>query len=230
MIKKGLIKCPLCIYIEHYQAKYLINPVRHKMNMVRRLITWFWRAWPLILIVLLLGVHFSVLNCLSYNASEINKTISLAFQIIGGLLVLYSIDSNIGIIKKNNLLSMFLDYIKEFPLVSKSATLNIHSSIHTHSSLDAVLTVGRNPKSVEEKLEYLQEQIVELKNTVERELRKLTEKIEKETKETKNTINKTKEDMSHIKMQIEKVSIGGIKAQIFGVLLIIYGSIVSYIA
>ncbi len=198
------------------------------MNRVRRLIIWFWRAWPVIVLAGLLGTHVFLIQHFSTCKSDINKTISLFTQIVGGLIILYSIDSNIGIIKKINLLGVFVRYLKEFPLFTKNVTLNIQGAVHSTFGCHAALTVARNPKTIEEKIEYLQEQITEVKNELISQTKTLDEKIDKETKGLKKQIQKAQSELGQVKRQIEDVSIGGIKIQFFGVLLMVYGSISGY--
>jgi hypothetical protein len=84
-------------------------------------------------------------------------------QLVGGLLILYSIDSNIGVIKQKSLLSILTSYFKEFPLIKRSVVIDAQCAVIAVSGGKAKITVGRNPQSVDEKIEYLQEQINELK-------------------------------------------------------------------
>lgn len=192
--------------------------------------SWIWRSWPVFIIAVLLYIHLLLLEIYRINEQIINESISLVAQIIGGLLVLYSIDSNIGIIKKNSLIGVFVNYLKEFPLIKRNVRLNIDSAIHVHTSSNASLSVNRNPKTIDEKIDWLQEQINELKKSVATKENVIIEKMESLSKEMTEGINETKNEIGHVKKQIEDVSVGGVKVQIFGVLLIIYGSVSGFIA
>ena len=200
------------------------------MNKIRRLIIWIWRSWPIIVPVLFIIIHIYIIKWFPANVSEINKTISLFAQIIGGLSILYSIDSNIGIIKKLNLFNLISNYLNEFPLFIKNVTLDIQGSGHAVMSSNADLTTGRNPQTIEEKINYLQEQITNLQRDLKDKTKSLNDKINKETDALKKKIHEILTDIGKVKKQIEDVSIGGIKVQFFGVILIIYGSITGYIA
>lgn len=81
------------------------------MSTLLRLIQWFGRAWPVIVIVLVICGHFLLLDYFSQSDEFINKTASLLAQLAGGFLILYSIDSNIGIMNEKSLLTM----LKNFP-------------------------------------------------------------------------------------------------------------------
>ncbi len=92
----------------------------------------------------------------------------------------------------------------------------------------AKFTVGRNPQSVEEKIEFLQEQINELKRDLEQESKELNEKIDRKSKEMSKQIQEAKSGLRILESKIDEVSTGGIKVQLFGVLLMVYGAIAGY--
>lgn len=200
------------------------------MNTFHRLITWIWRSWPIVIPAIFIIIHIYILKIFPGNVSEINKTVSLVAQITGGLSILYSIDSNIGIIKKLNLFDIIRNYLKEFPLLIKNVTLDIQGSMHAVTTSNADVTVGRNPQTIEEKIDYLQEQITDLQKDLKDKAKSLDDKIKKETEALKKQIQEIKNEVGKVKQQIEEVSIGGIKIQFFGVMLILYGSITGYAA
>jgi peptidoglycan hydrolase CwlO-like protein len=162
--------------------------------------------------------------------SATHKAIALITQLVGGLLILYSIDSNIGIIKDRNLTALLTAYLREFPLVKRHFVIEAESGAMGISSFDAKITVTRSPKTLEEKLEYLQEQITNVKTDIERNTKKINDKIDQNSKKVEAKISETKSDLRSLETKIEKVSIGGIKIQFLGVLLMGYGAITSYIA
>ncbi|RFC33088.1 MAG: hypothetical protein DID91_2727703235 [Candidatus Nitrotoga sp. MKT] len=100
---------------------------------------------------------------------------------VGGLLILYSIDSNIGVIKQKSLYSILTDYFKEFPLLKRSVVIELQGAAIVMSGGKAKVTVGRNPQSIDEKLEYLQEQINEVKRDLEQKSKGLNEKIDRQS-------------------------------------------------
>ncbi len=149
---------------------------------------------------------------------------------VGGLLILYSIDSNIGVIKQKSLLTVLAAYFKEFPLIKKSVTLEVQGFANATSFGKAKITVGRNPNSIEEKIEYLQDQINEIKHDLEQETKELNEKIDRQSKEMGTQIQETKSALRNLESKMDEVSTGGVKVQLFGVLLMVYGAIADYAA
>jgi hypothetical protein len=200
------------------------------MDTLRRLIRWAWRAWPVLILAALLCAHFMLLYCFSQHSEFINKTISLTSQLVGGLLILYSIDSNIGVIKQKSLLSLLANYFSEFPLIKRSIVIELQGAAMAVSGGKAKITVGRNPRSIEEKIEYLQEQITEIKRDIEQESKELNEKIDRQSKEMCVQIQEAKSGLRVLESKMDEVSTGGINGQLFGVLLMVYGAIAGYFA
>lgn len=199
------------------------------MRAIKNILKWIWKAWPIIIILPCLIIHYELIHYFEPYADTIHKTIALIVQIVGGLLVLYSIDSNIGIIKDKKLTALFTDYLKSFPLIKKSYVIEAKSGAMSVTGLDAKLKVIRKPKTIEDKLNYLQEQIDSLEKTIDKKAEALDSKIKNISEKLNADVSETKKAIEHIETQIEQVSIGGFKSQLFGLLLLLYGAITSYI-
>lgn len=208
---------------------YTVGTIMSVRNTFFQLIRWLLRAWPLLVLFFLLCTHLLLLYYFSINAKFINKTISLLFQIIGGLLILYSIDSNIGVINQKSLLSLLGKYFNEFPLIKRSVVIEVQSGGGIVIGGGTKIVIGRNPQTIDEKIDYLQEQINELKLDVEQESKELNGKIVRLSKEMNIQIQDAKSTIQSLESKMAEVSIGGIKVQLFGVLLMVYGAISSYV-
>ncbi len=200
------------------------------MSTLLRLIQWFGRAWPVIVIVLVICGHFLLLDYFSQSDEFINKTASLLAQLAGGFLILYSIDSNIGIMNEKSLLTMLKNYFKEFPLIKKSVVIELKGVALTVSAGKGKVVVERNPQSINEKIEYLQEQIDQIKLQLDQESKELNKKIERQSEEINAQIQDAKSTLRIFEDKMVEVSTGGIKAQLFGILLMLYGAFAGYFA
>ena len=200
------------------------------MSTLLRLIQWFGRAWPVIVIVLVICGHFLLLDYFSQSDEFINKTASLLAQLAGGFLLLYSIDSNIGIMNEKSLLTMLKNYFKEFPLIKKSVVIELKGVALTVSAGKGKVVVERNPQSINEKIEYLQEQIDQIKLQLDQESKELNKKIERQSEEINAQIQDAKSTLRIFEDKMVEVSTGGIKAQLFGILLMLYGAFAGYFA
>ena len=185
------------------------------------------KAWPALVLLSIIGGHWFLIYCYPQNKETIDKIISLALQLLGGLLILYSIDSNIGIIKNKNLFSIFINYLKEFSLSKNNQVIEAAFHINSNSFFEAKVTTTQNPQNIEKHLEYLQKQIHELKRDLDHESKDLRTKIDGQSNKLNSLINETKSDISTIESKMVEISIGGLKTQLFGVSLIFYGTILG---
>ncbi len=200
------------------------------MDIFFQLIKWLSRAWPILVFVTLVIAHMVLLHYFHQSASLIHKVISLLAQLGGGFLILYSIDSNIGVLKKKSLITLLAAYFQEFPLIKRSVTLEVQGLVSTSSLGKAKLTVSRNPNNIEEKIEYLQYQIDEIRSEFEQGCNELNEKIDRQSKEIGAQIQEWKFTLQTLESKVSEVSAGGVLVQLFGVLLMVYGAIAGYMA
>lgn len=198
--------------------------------MLYRLIMWCWRAWPVYIILLLLGIHSLLIFYLSWEPCTTNKTISLFTQILGGVIVVYMINSNIGIISNKNLRKILSDYIRNCPLFKRNIVLEAEEGSIGVTGGNVEFSIIRHPKSIEEEITYLQEQIEWVKRELKQKIVDVNEKIDRNSRETKSENQKYSVAVNNIESKLGKFSLGSLKIQLFGVLLMIYGAISGYLA
>jgi len=186
--------------------------------------------WPVLLPAAFAGLHYLVGVKVSIDLSHANKAISLVLQLIGGILILYSIDSNLGIMNDASLLSLFLSYIKRFPFINRSVTLKIDPGSMKITGHPVKLRVGGPTKTLDEKIDYLQKQITWLKEDLNDEVKNLKGMVHRVEKRANTSISEIRGSIGSIDRKVKELSAGGIKTQIFGVLLMIHGSVSSYYA
>lgn len=202
--------------------------------MVYSIIKWILRAWPFLVpaLIVLLHQYTSTLAChfqwMCWSNQTIDKYLSFGLNISGGLLVIYSIDSNLGLFKKGNLFTLLKNWIKSFPMIKGEPLIITEQPCHSVSTaLPGRIELTKPPESIEELYRYTQEQISLLRKDLKNERRNRDEVLNKITNEwsTKHTVlNKS---INEINEQLKSVAIGGVKLQVLGVLLVTYGSYVG---
>jgi len=200
------------------------------MTRILVLVKWFWRAWPILVPVALLIAHYITINFCKLDIIQFNKIASLSLQILGGIIVLYSIDSNIGIINNESLFIIIKKWVTSMPIFIKPVTLQVDSTRHTMTAHPAKLRVGNSTDTIEGKIKYIQQQIEWLKEDLNDEVKHLKDSIQNTDKRISKDVSDIRARVNLITNKVEKVSIGGFKVQFFGVMLMIYGSVVSYYA
>ena len=134
------------------------------MGKLYSLVGWTWTiTWPILLLAIIIILHILSLSSLDIPASDIHKLVALCTQIVGGLLILYSIDSNIGIYKNKNLVSFFWLHLKKCPLLEKKTQTTRQSSSWSVLGVSGSSTAHKKPESVEEKVDLLEIQLNELR-------------------------------------------------------------------
>tara|TARA_R110002012_G_C11407190_1_gene586524 strand:+ start:65 stop:673 length:609 start_codon:yes stop_codon:yes gene_type:complete len=197
-------------------------------------VKWIFRAWPFLVTALIIITHqyTSTLPCyfqwLCFSNQVIDKYLSFALNISGGLLVIYSIDSNLGLFKKGNLYTLFAKWVKSFPLV-KGEPLSIvaEPGKYTVTAHPARIELTKPPESIEELYRYTQEQVSLLRKDLKNERRSRDEALGKMANEWSTKHSAINKNVTEINDLLKAVAIGGIKLQIFGVLLVTYGSYIG---
>ena len=198
------------------------------MKKIGLLIRWILKSWPVVVPLSIAVIHYIVYLNSSADFTTINEYISLCLQILGCLIVLFNINSNMGTFKENNIPYKLKEYLKSFPLIKRNVTISVNSiaSVCVVSG-EATVRVKKNGSSITEKIdemerriEELWEQISKTKETLRKESYVIKESLERQ-------IFKLNEEMNDIKMTLKDSIIGGLDLQLFGIGLVIYGACIS---
>jgi hypothetical protein len=176
------------------------------------------------------GMHYLAYSFFPESTTSVNKTVALVCQLIGGGLVLFSIDSNLGIIRKTRLFKAFFAYLKRFPPINHPKSVSVTYNFDTCVSVSNKPPIKTKPTTLEGKLEYLQDQIDELREKHESSLVELKKENQKHIENLRQQIIKTQGSVTLLEKNLDKISVGGASVQIFGIFLVIYGAIIGYIA
>ena len=200
------------------------------MKRIVLLINWLLKAWPILVSAFLGYLHYYVVTNCNVNVSDINKISSLVLQITGGLLILYSIDSNIGIVSNKSIFGLAWNWFISIPVFSKSIVIHAASGNLKAQGASVKMRVGASTETIEGKIENLQQQINWLKEDLSDEVKNIKDLHEKTKKSLNTNINMLTKLVNETDSKLNKVSLGGIKIQIFGILLMIHGSLSSFYA
>ena len=110
--------------------------------MLKLYFKWLLRAWPILIFIPIYFLH----SCLrdSFSSLVVDKSFAFAFQIFGGVLILYSIDSNLEALKKPKLFSRIYNYFKSFPIKQSCTVTLTGAEIKSHVG-DVKVQVTKNP-------------------------------------------------------------------------------------
>jgi len=191
---------------------------------------WFLRSWPVLIPAIVVALHYMAINYCFASPEKTNEFFAFGLQLVGGLIILYSIDSNIGIVHNSNILKTVKKWFREIPLFKKPSTQTITVGSITSKETLGGLRAYKIPRTIEEKISHLQTQIDWVNEDLEKQKESFQQSIHKLKKSSFEEINNIKSQILSLEGDFEEMSVGGIKLQIMGVFFIVHGSISSYIA
>lgn len=198
----------------------------------------FIKAWPVFMFIPILAIHLLLMfspcfnsDVLCYDNSQINKFISFLMQLSGGLLILISIDSNIELFKNNSLVGMIKSWYEIRPWKKQENPKGVEGNISL-TILEPQFNVRgyQQQSTIEGKLELLQTKIDWLNEDVKKNQKVTGEKLQcLETTLSQSNNNQTQQ-VNNLKKDLVQSSVGGVKFQVFGVLLVFYSSVLNFFA
>jgi hypothetical protein len=200
---------------------------------MKRIALWVCKGWPGFAFAIIVVCCECLLKrpCLEiglpcFTSTEINRFLTFTFQLIGGGLVIYSVDSNIGLFKNKTLAGSLYNYLSEL-IPRKPVTVEQHSLVQISVVSSAKIGASKKAITIEEKMAYLQDQIDWLKKDLLEDRTKFSKLIEEGKRDSSASHRRLEQAHTELKKNLESVAIGGLKPQIFGVLLLVYGSFIS---
>ncbi len=196
----------------------------------RRLPAWFLRAWAVLALVPFFAVHAIALHAFPWQAAWVHKIVGLSLQLLGGLLILWSVNDNLGLFHKTSLAGTFMAWVRDFPTTRHHAILAA-TGMASSSGMAAALSVGRKtPTTLEERISELEVLLQELRADLNAKVNDLATRVEVGKKELSALIHATDGKIASLSERVEKATVGGFKLQALGVLLAIYGAVTSVLA
>ena len=196
----------------------------------RRLPASLLRAWPVLALVPFFAVHAIALHGFQGQAVWVHKIMGLSLQLLGGLLILWSVNGNLGLFRKTSLAGTFMAWVRDFPTTSHHVIFAA-TGMASASGVAATLSVrGKAPTTLEDRVAELELLLRELRTEVSTKITGLTARVEENKSDLSILIQGSEEKIASLAERVEKATIGGFKVQAFGVLLAIYGAVTSVLA
>jgi len=205
------------------------------MLLAREFISWvFYTFWPIWAALIIFFVHkLILLPCLGgyigyvslcTEEAGINEIYAALIQIIGALLVLYSIDSNLGLLKKSSLYSLFFDALKKCPLLKQTTIARANVTINWKLGGNVKARGYSEPKSVEDHLELLHKQVSWLNEDMQDQKLEFTAQLHAMEGNHSEESSAIKKEVVDLEQKIVCSAIGSLKPQVLGIILVCYGA------
>ena len=197
--------------------------------MLRRTTLWLKDGWPLFAFIAVIALHGTFLNAFSSHGQFVNKVTGAGLQVIGALVVLASINANLGLFRSHSLWSRLTGWLRRFPgLFGPSVGASLHAEFGMGLTGSATLsTSAATPANDIARLEAL---IAALDIKLTKRVDEIHSRISETREELLKLTRANEQTIQRLKNQLEEVAVGGFKQQVFGVLLAGYGAFVGVFA
>lgn len=197
-------------------------------SMVASLLIWAWRCFgPLIVLLIIGAAHFALLRVFALDAEIVNKWLAAVLQIIGGILVLWSINDNLGTFRNKGLAQWFIDELRTFTFRKNTTIVPVTGNATFSSAGSANVSFEAAPATIEERLSNIEKGIRELRVFATDLDRKTNARLDLLDSHLNDAMAKQHAAVERLTAQVDRSFVGTFKLQLFGVLLVIYGAVVS---
>lgn len=196
----------------------------------QRLTPWLMRAWPVLALAPVATCHAIALWAVPADSVFVNKLVGMSLQVIGGLLVLYSLNDNLGLFRSQSLKSTIVGWFKDFPLVREPIFAYSSTCDGADATSASASTVAQIPNTLEERVAEIERKLAEIQQQILQEVRAINVKIEDAKSELGKQITETSAKVTDLSKRLEHAAVGGFKFQALGVLFAVYGAVTSVFA
>lgn len=192
--------------------------------------SWLFRAWPLLALLPAFLIHWLALWQFADTSVLVNKVAGMSLQALGGLLILYSINDNLGLFRRQSLVATVIAWFKAFPIARKPVVVQLSGVASVGMTGSASLSASTAPRTMEERLARLEDDLERLRKEVAANAAGAQRQLQEAKAELGGRIEATSSQLSDLTKKVEHAAVGGFKLQAFGVLLALYGAVTSVFA
>ena len=200
------------------------------MRSLSALIFWLLRAWPVLALVPIVITHAGAHQLFPTDTIMVNKVTGTVLQVVGGLIILYSVNANLGLFREQHFGSIVVGWFRSFPFFRKSVTVSLSGACSVAISGNARISVRRGTTTVEEKIAELERQLDEFRQHVIEDIQAVNARIAQVQTELSKAVATNTATLNQLSSRLELATVGGFKQQAFGVLLAVYGAVTSVFA
>ena len=153
-----------------------------------------------------------------------------SLRIVASQVILYSINDNLGLFRSQSLLDTFCTWMRAFPIRRKPVTVSLTGvgGISFAGSASASIEVG--PITLEDRVARLERELGNTRREIQQTAAEASRQLEVAKTELNHRIGDAHDRLIQLGKKVEAAAVGGLKLQLFGVLLAVYGAITSVYA
>lgn len=148
---------------------------------------------------------------------------SNSFQIIGGFILLFEIKSKINSILKKNISTICKEWASSNPFFLKPKQITSSFDCVAKSRFESFGIKKENHNKIEDKVKYLEERLYKLEDKLNEQYKDLSNFIDSTESRLMARIGKNYIEAKTSENEIKEALTNGVKNEILGILLVIYG-------
>lgn len=197
------------------------------MNRLRRIATWLWRAWPFIIIAIVIAAHWALVCAVSIAPAAVHKWTSVLAQVTGGAIVIYSLSQNLGLFGRGGLWAVFTGWLRDFPWSPRGSRIVAATGSSQTHGLKGAMSQSFGPMTTEQRLDAVEQQLKSMAEDVAKRERALALRIDQLTADTSERFGEAQTAIASLAAKVKESVVGGLMWQVFGVLLATYGILLA---
>lgn len=204
----------------------------------KRIPGWLWSAWPFWVSASVslahIGWQHEAHAWFGFGEADLashNKLITAALQLLGGGLVIYSIDGNLRMFEGKNVLRYmfdgFADFFRRIPFIVRTHVLEGVSGSLSSTLSDASAILLGKPGTLEQRVQVLESEVKKL----EAETKAMRDELRNEfyalLQEVRSEISTLSRGMSSIEQKMKSAAVDGAALQLVGIWLLFHSAAAS---
>jgi hypothetical protein len=182
-----------------------------------------WPFWALAVVTVLvaLGGEWRVAE----GGPGFNKIAGASLQALGALLVLISLNGNVGLFAGRTIVKEGMKWICDYPKKRQLILTPVSGSFQANYSIGGAIKV--KPTELDARVAELEYLVDELRNIIFTQRRDLAEEIDSARCEATRANSRTSTALLRLEEKLIDSAVGGLKIPIFGIGLALIGSVLS---
>ena len=187
---------------------------------------WLWQAWPVWIVLLLIGLNICAYRLLQYDWDSVHRVAGAILQVMGGAFVLYFLNKNMGVFKKANFRKRIAEWWAFRPFRKiRDTILQVDDINHGHSLGTPALTPEKKAVTLEERIDVLEKRTEDYHQEMRANDDELQKNIESVKQEMRSGRSEDHKKIAEVESLVAQVVVGGANSQFFGILLVLYGTL-----
>jgi len=174
----------------------------------RELPVWLMRAWPFWALLPAFAAHWLALTVFPTSPQVMNKVAGMVLQVSGGLLILYAVNDNLGLFRRQSLLSTAVAWLKALPRKGKNISIQLSGVSAAALAGSASVSTRIAPTTLEDRVAYLESTLANHRQEVAEGFANAQRNLEGAKSEIHARVDSTAGQVAELSQKVEHAAVG----------------------